>query len=205
MDALLKFFEIGAVVAAAVSGGLDARRKNMDFIGVYFIALATALGGGSARDALLGRFPVFWVKDAAYPLYVLASAAIVALFYKRNILEKKHVNFFIILFDAIGLGLFSMVGASYAMQSGSPFFSAILIGVVNGIFGGILRDVLCNEIPSVFTPSPHLYATCSFLGCTAYLGLFHLGLSQPQAFAAGTLVAIAIRIIALRFRIGLPF
>jgi uncharacterized membrane protein YeiH len=98
-----------------------------------------------------------------------------------------------------------MVGASYAVEAGSPFFSAVLIGVVNGIFGGVLRDVLCNEIPAVFTPATHLYATCSFAGCAAYLALFRAGLPQPESFAAGTAIAIAIRLVALRFKIGLPF
>ena len=204
MTSLLTFIEIAAIFAAAISGGLDARRKKMDFIGVYFVAMATALGGGTMRDTLIGRFPVFWARDSLYPIYVLIFSLLVVLLYKKSVLEHAHVVLLINVFDAIGLGLFTMVGASYGMEFHCPFFSAILIGVVNGIVGGVLRDVLCNEIPTVFKTNTQLYATCAFLGATAYLALFHAGLPQPHAFSAGIIITFVVRLVAMRFKIGLP-
>lgn len=204
MDALLRCMDLAAVAACAISGGLDARRRQMDLVGVYFVALATALAGGTMRDTLLGRFPVFWVGDAAYPLCVLAAALLVVALYKRSVLESRRVVVLVTVFDAIGLGLFSMVGATYATRLGSPFVSAVLIGVVNGVVGGILRDVLCNQIPVVFRTNSYLYATCSFVGCVACLGLMRAGLPQPTAFAAGIALTFAIRIVAVKFKIGLP-
>lgn len=200
----MRFMDIAAVIACAISGGLDARRSQMDFVGVYFVAMATALAGGTMRDTLLGRFPVFWVSDASYALTVLAAAVLVAALYKRNVLERKHAVLMITVFDAIGLGLFSMIGATYAQQAGAPFFPAVLIGVVNGIMGGILRDVLCNQIPVVFKTTSYLYATCSFAGAVAYLALFAAGVPQTASFAAGIVLTFVIRIVAVRYKIGLP-
>lgn len=204
MDTVLKFIEIAAVFAAAISGGLEARRRQMDFIGVYFVALATALGGGTMRDSLLGRLPVFWVSDSAIPVYVLAFSLLVVVLYPKSVLARPRVALLIDAFDAAGLGMFSLVGAAYAHQVGAPFFSAVLIGVVNGIVGGVLRDVLCNEIPSVFKVNTQLYATCAFAGSSTYLGLTHFGLAAPRAFAAGLVLTFAMRLLALRFKIGLP-
>ncbi len=204
MNSLLTLIEIAAIFAAAISGGLEARSKQMDFVGLYFVALATALGGGTMRDTLLGRFPVFWVKDSSYALYVLLFSLLVVALYKKSVLESRHVGMLITISDAIGLGLFSMVGSSIALEFHSPFFSAVLIGVVNGIVGGVLRDILCNQIPTVFRTNTYLYATCSFVGCVAYLGLYRLGLPQPTAFSVGIALTFIIRIVAIRFKIGLP-
>jgi uncharacterized membrane protein YeiH len=204
MSSLITFIEIAAIFAAAISGGLEARAKKMDFVGLYFVALATALGGGTMRDTLLGRFPVFWVTDNSYALYVLLFALLVVALYKKSVLESRRVAMLITFFDAVGLGLFSMVGSSIALEFHSAFFPAVLIGVVNGIVGGVLRDVLCNQIPAVFRTNTYLYATCSFLGCLAYLGLFRAGVPQPTAFVAGLALTFVIRVVAIRFKIGLP-
>lgn len=203
-ELLIKLIEIAAIFAAAISGGLDARRRKMDFVGVFFVAMATALGGGTMRDTLLGRLPVFWIKDAALPLYVFLFSLLVVALYKKSVLESARVTRVVLIFDAIGLGLFSMVGASYALECGSQFFSAVLVGVVNGIVGGILRDVLCNQIPTVFTANTYLYATCSFAGCLIYLTLFRLGLAQASSFVTAVVFTVVVRLIAIRFKIGLP-
>lgn len=204
METLRWIMEVGSVFAAAIAGGLDARRKQMDFVGVYFVALATALGGGTMRDTLLGRFPVFWARDAGFPLYVLVFSLMVVLLWRKHLSDHRHVQRTVNICDAVGLGLFSMVGASYASEAGSPFFSAVLIGVVNGIVGGVLKDVLCNEIPSVFRVNTQLYATCSFVGCIIYLGLQELGLTPASAFGIGVTFTVVLRLVAIQFRIGLP-
>jgi uncharacterized membrane protein YeiH len=204
MQSLLFIFEVAAVLASGLSGGLDARRKSMDFVGVYFVALVTALGGGTVRDTVLGRLPVFWTTDSSYALYVLCAALLVVVLYKRSVLEKPRIQKLIVLCDAIGLGLFSVVGTSFALDAGCPLFPAVLIGVLNGIMGGVIRDVICNEIPAVFTPVTQLYATCSFAGCALYGTLLQLSVEPRTAFVSGALAAFLIRIIAIRFKIGLP-
>ena len=117
MDTLRWIMEVLSVFAAAIAGGLDARRKQMDFVGVYFVALATALGGGTMRDTILGRFPVFWARDAGFPLYVLAFSLMVVLIWRKHLGEHRHMLRTVNICDAIGLGLFSMVGAAFGIRS----------------------------------------------------------------------------------------
>lgn len=193
-----------AIVAAGLSGALEARSKKMDLVGVYFVALATALGGGTARDLLLDRHPIFWIEHHQYLLSVWVAALTAILFTGRGLLPNPRVNRAIDFFDALGLGLFSMIGATYALQSGCSHLVAVLVGIINGIFGGILRDINCNEIPAVFRQNTQLYATCSFLGCVAYITLMWLGVAQTVAFPCGLLLTFGIRMIALRFNVGLP-
>ena len=204
MDTLLRVIEVLAVFAATISGSLEARSKQMDLIGVYFVALATALGGGTARDIILDRRPIFWVEHYQFPLFVLAFALMAILFVRRGRALRPWMLRAIDVFDAIGLGLFSMVGASYALQAGSPRAVAVLIGMINGIFGGILRDITCNEIPAVFRKNTQLYATCSFFGCTTYLLLMYVGMAPGTSFATGIAVTFGIRLLAMRFNVGLP-
>lgn len=204
MDVLLRIIDLLAVFAAAISGSLEGRSKQMDLIGVYFVALATALGGGTMRDLILNRHPIFWVTDARYPLYVLVFALMAILLVRRNRASDTRLLRTIDVADAIGLGLFSMVGASYALQAHCAPPVAVLIGMTNGIFGGILRDITCNEIPAVFRRNTQLYATCSFAGCVAYLLLMSAGLAQGTAFSVGIAVTFSIRLLAMRFNIGLP-
>lgn len=193
-----------AIVAAALSGALDARSKKMDLVGVYFVALATALGGGTARDLLLDRRPIFWIEHHQYLISVLISSLVAILFAGRGLLPNRRVNWTINFFDAIGLGLFSMVGSTYALQAGCVPPVALFIGVINGIFGGILRDISCGEIPAVFRQNTQLYATCAFLGSASYILLLFLGVGQPLAFACGMAVTFAVRMVAIRFNVGLP-
>lgn len=176
----------------------------MDIVGVFFIALATALGGGTARDLLLDRHPVFWMAHPEYLLSLLAVALTAILFSGRGFLPNPRVNHAINFFDAIGLGLFTMVGSTYALNAGFSHPVAVLIGLINGIFGGILRDINCNEIPAVFRQNTQLYATCSFLGCITYFVFMWIGVAQPVAFGIGLTLTFAVRMVAIRFNVGLP-
>lgn len=204
MELLARIIELLAVFAGAISGSLEARAKQMDLIGVYFVALATALGGGTLRDLFLNRHPLFWVGDARYPLYVLIFALIAILLVRRGRGSDRRLLMAIDVSDAIGLGLFSMVGASYALAAGSAPAVAVLIGMTNGIFGGVVRDVLCNEIPAVFRRNTQLYATCSFAGCVGYLLLMGAGVNQGTAFTCGIAITFGLRLLAIRFNLGLP-
>ncbi len=157
LEKILLILTYIAVIASAISGALEARKSEMDIVGAVTIALATAFGGGTIRDLLLGRTPVFWVLD---PGLTIAAFIVGTLSYYR--LERISNRLFTIV-DAIGLGLFSILGATYTLQLELSPIVAVLMGVVTGVFGGVLRDLFCNRIPNIFRHNTELYATCSFL------------------------------------------
>ncbi len=201
MNAMLHTIEFVGVLAFACSGFIEARRKRMDFVGVFTVAFITAFGGGTLRDLLLDRRPLFWVENQEYPILIFALALIAVPLLRRlrhvvteNILEWA---------DALGLGLFSVTGTSLAFESGMPMFVCVMMGVVTGIFGGVLRDVICNEIPLVFRRS-QLYATCAFTGCWVYLGMSYFEFSDAAALSAGIISTFALRMLAVKFDLKLP-
>jgi uncharacterized membrane protein YeiH len=201
MDTLLLAVEVGGIIAFASSGLIEAHHRQMDIVGVFTVAFITAFGGGTLRDLLLDRRPLFWVEHQEYTLlvFLLALMAIPFIRHLRSALAEK----IIITADAFGLGLFSAVGASLAQEAGMPVFVCVMMGVITGIFGGVLRDVLCNEIPLVFRRG-QLYATCSFTGCWVYLGLDWLSLPQAAALVASIMATSAMRLLAVRFDWKLP-
>ncbi len=201
MDALLRFIENLAVIAFALSGIISARRRSMDIVGVYTVAFTTTFGGGTLRDILLDRRPFYWVQYPSYAilLLVLAAGSFVVGGRKWVTVTEKAI----IIPDAFGLGLFAATGVNYALQANMPTFIATLMGVVTATFGGILRDILCNEVPAIFQ-SAQLYATCAFAGAWAYV--ITLWLFQESALAVLTCTAAAaiLRLTALRYDWRLP-
>src|SRR5476649_2242382 len=157
MNELVYVIGMSAVAVSAVTGVLEAGRKPIDLFGVVLVALTSALGGGTIRDVLLGR-PVFWVADQTY--LIAAAAAGVATFVLVRLVRLPK-NLFLVP-DALGLALFTIIGAQAGLVYGAPWFVASFLGVVTGVFGGVLRDILCNEVPLVFTGE--LYATASWAG-----------------------------------------
>jgi uncharacterized membrane protein YeiH len=197
--AVLQFIELLAVIAAATFGVLLARRKGMDFVGVFSVACMTAFGGGTLRDLFLDRHPLFWIQHEHYPLIVFGLAAVTSL--ARRI--PKLVERALYVPDALGLGLFSVVGTGYALESGTSWFIACLLGTITGTFGGVIGDVVCNEVPSLFRSAP-LYATCSFLGCWVYLLLRSVVPQQILAISVGIVLIVLFRLAALYWNIRLP-
>ncbi len=187
-----------AVAASAISGALEARKHEMDIVGATTIAFINAFGGGTMRDMLLGRAPVFWVTDPW--LTVVTFLAAIVSFYRLNRVSK----WLLLIADAIGLGIFSILGATYALQLNIPPIVAVLMGVVTGIFGGVLRDVMCNRIPDIFRSSAELYATCSFIGTWVFITLTWLNISVPVASSCGAAVIFTMRLLAVRFKMTLP-
>lgn len=198
MDQLLLILTYIAVTASAVSGSLEARKYDMDIVGATTIAFVTAFGGGTIRDMLLGRTPVFWVVEPW--LTVLTFVTAIAAFYRL----KSIRNSFLIFADAIGLGLFSILGATYTIQLNLSPVVAVLMGIVTGIFGGVLRDLLCNQMPSVFRSSTELYATCSFVGTWVFILLMGFHVNSLIASTAGAIVIFALRLLAVKFKVTLP-
>jgi uncharacterized membrane protein YeiH len=198
VDNILLILTYIAVTASTISGALEARKHSMDIVGATTIAFVTAFGGGTIRDLLLGRTPVFWLVDPWLSI-VTFVIAIISFYWLDNISNK-----FMVIADAIGLGLFSILGATYTLQLEISPIIAVLMGVVTGIFGGVLRDLLCNRIPDVFRQSTELYATCSFIGTWIFIILTWLNLNSLIASAIGAITIFTLRLAAVRFKMTLP-
>jgi uncharacterized membrane protein YeiH len=172
---LLTALEIAATLAFALSGLLEAARKRLDAVGVCMVAGLAAFGGGTLRDVLLDRRPFFWVEHALW-LWALLALCVLAMFFMRaqHFAPTARAMQWP---DALGLGLFTASGTQIALQAGSPAIVAVLMGVVTAVFGGVLRDIVCNQIPSAFSDHQP-YAICAFAGAWALVAAH--ALQAPQ-------------------------
>lgn len=193
---LVFFVEVVAVLAAAFSGFAESQRKDMDVVGVFTVAFLTAFGGGTLRDVLLDRRPFFWVEHEKYVLLIFALSLVAT-----PIMRHAHriiPNAGFIAADAVGLGFFSIAGVSLALGAGMPLFTAAMMGVVTGVFGGVLRDVILNEVPLVLRDN-RPYAMTSFFGCWFYILLTHVGADEALALWTSAGLITATRLIAWRY------
>lgn len=195
---LFYWMDICAVAVCAITATLEAGRKEMDLFGVLVVGLVAGVGGGTVRDLLLGRLPVFWVGDETYLVSAL-SAATLTFFIARRM--RLPVNFFLIP-DAVGMALFTVIGSGIALQLGFSWLISALMGVVTAVCGGIVRDVLCNEIPLIFRSE--IYATASLAGALLMIVLARTGLSHHAASVIAMLSIVTVRLAAIRWRIQLP-
>lgn len=197
IDSLIYGIALAGVAVQAASGVLEAGRRPFDLFGMIVVALVAALGGGTLRDVLLDR-TVFWIADQSYLIAaIIAGLATFALVRVLHLPAKLFV-----LPDAVGLALFTVSGTQAALALGAPWLVASLMGVITGVFGGIVRDVLCNEVPLVF--SSELYATASWAGALLLVGLVALGVSAGWAALAGGGLVLVIRMGAIFFKWRLP-
>ncbi len=197
---MLRVIELLGILAFALSGVIEARRKSMDFVGSYAIAFMTALGGGTLRDLLLGKQPV-WVIRQEYPIMIVVVViGALMMFRVRKFELTEHT---IAVPDGLGLGLFSASGCASAFDMGLPPFICLLMGVITATFGGVLRDIACNEIPVIFRRT-ELYATCSFFAAAAYWGGRLLGADHIISALAGIVIALTLRMLALKYHLRLP-
>jgi len=194
---LTALFIIG-ITAEAMTGALAAGRQKMDMFGVVMVACVTALGGGSVRDMLLGHYPLIWVAHPHY-LVIVTIAAIV------TVLTSPLMKYFRVLFlvlDSVGLAVFTVFGIRIALEMGYGFVVALVSGLLTGVMGGILRDLLCNRIPLVF--HKELYASVVPLGVIVYLGFDELGIAEDITVITSLLTVFITRIIAIYFKLSLP-
>jgi uncharacterized membrane protein YeiH len=195
---MLFLLEMAAVAVCAITGALEAGRRKMDLFGASVIAFACALGGGTLRDLLLGRLPVFWVKEPMY-LYVAALTVIAT----HLVTERVQISARAFLVpDAMGLALFTIIGTQMTLAFRQSVPIAVVMGVVTGVFGGVVRDVLCNEVPVVFRGE--LYATAALSGAVLFAVLRKAGIPTQYLFPLATAATFGIRVAALRWKIGLP-
>lgn len=196
---LLRLLDLAGVAVFAVSGALAAGRKRLDLFGVCVIAVVTAIGGGTLRDLLLGRLPVFWVSDPIHlPVILAATAATVV--YTR--FYQPPVKFLLVA-DALGLALFAVSGAQIAESATSQAIVVVLMGAVTCTAGGVLRDVLCNEIPLVLQGG-NLYATAALGGAAVYTAASSLGATPLTGTLLGMATVLALRLASIFFGLRLP-
>lgn len=193
--------EVAAIVAFALSGLIEAARKRLDAVGVVVVAGLTAFGGGTLRDVLLDRRPFFWVQHANW-LWALLALCVAAMLFMR----ARHLQITARAMqwpDALGMGLFAATGTQLAVQMQMPAIVAVLMGVVTAVCGGVLRDMVCNEIPSAFRDH-RPYALCAFVGGWVLVIVTLLGGSDEAALVLAAGVAAALRVAVLLGDYSLP-
>jgi len=190
--------DILGTIAFAISGVLVAMQKRMDPFGILIIAFVTAVGGGTLRDILIGETPVSWMKDMTF-VYVILGSTIFAVLVRNKI---NYLRTSLFLFDTIGIALYTVVGIEKGLNANLHPIICIALGTMSACFGGVIRDILCNEIPVIFRKE--IYATACILGGITYFVLRYLPIDNNLIFVIAGAVVIIVRLLAVKFKISLP-
>lgn len=193
-ETLRLLVELLGTGAFALSGLLEAARKKLDAVGVCVVAFLTAFGGGTLRDLLLDRRPFFWVQHVELLWAAMALCVLAMMFLRQHHFEITEKA--ILLPDALGLGLFTATGVHLALNENMPLLVAVLMGLTTGVFGGVLRDMVCNEVPAAFRDH-RPYAVCAFAGGWCYAGLWLLDVQGWIALVVCVAVTAGLRIAAV--------
>lgn len=195
---LLSVVYIIAITAEAMSGALAAGRRNMDMFGVAFVAFITALGGGTVRDILLGNFPVTWTQHPPY-IFLTVTAGLATMLIARFMVKLKQI---FLLLDAMGLIAFTIIGCNVALKLNYELPVVVMAGITTGIFGGIMRDMLCGSTPQVLREE--LYASVSLLVALLYLLMLHLNIQEDITLLVAFGTGLSVRMAAIRWKWSLP-
>jgi uncharacterized membrane protein YeiH len=195
---MLHILYIIAIIAEAMTAALSAGRRDMDWVGVCIIAWVTALGGGTVRNILFNHYPMSWVEHPEY-LLITAGAAILAAFIASVMTKLKKLFLYL---DALGLVVFTIIGCQIAQQINLPTTIVLLSGMITGCAGGVLRDVLCNDIPLLF--HKEIYASASIVTGAAYLGFEYMGISAGIAIVLACAIGLALRLLSIRYKWQMP-
>jgi uncharacterized membrane protein YeiH len=195
---MFHLLDIIGTMAFAMSGALTAMSKKLDPFGVFIIAFVTAVGGGTLRDVLIGRTPVGWMLNLEY-VYVIILGFLLAILFRKKF-DRLRVSLF--LFDTIGLGVFTLIGLEKGINIGLHPVICIALGTMTACFGGVIRDILCTEIPVIFRKE--IYATICILGGIVFFVLRKLNLENDLLYLATSLVIITVRLMAVKFKWYLP-
>lgn len=197
MDLMLIFDYIGTFVFA-ISGTLTAANKRLDFFGATMIGFATAVGGGTLRDMMLGDLPVSWMQNINY-FWVIIAGVLVTIVFGKVVMKLKKTLF---LFDTIGIAVFTILGMKKALLLGINMPMAVMMGLASAVVGGVIRDTLCNEVPLIF--HREIYATACIAGALIYLLLNSLGVPEVICELVTVALIIVIRIVVVRYDVALP-
>ena len=188
---MLYILDLFGTVVFAITGALVARKKRMDIFGVLVVALVTALGGGTLRDLLLGATPVFWVHDPLYIIMGIIGVLLTILLVTFNLLPARPL----LLADAIGLAVFTVIGSQVALSHNVHWLIAIIMAVLTSVAGGIVRDILSDEIPLILRKE--IYASASLLGASVFIGLTIIGFPQAPVTLIAASLTLALRLAAI--------
>lgn len=195
---MLYWLDLFGIVVFALSGALMAGRYQLDPFGVVVLAAVTAIGGGTIRDVILDT-PVFWVASPIYLYVILLTAILTIIFIRRPTRIPKR---FLLISDAFGLALFAVLGTAKALSLGSSITVAIVMGMITGVAGGMIRDVLCNVIPLILRQE--IYALAAMLGGMLFIGLQTVGVTENIALIIAITGALALRLAAIYWQVSLP-
>ena len=195
---LFNILDLLGTIAFAISGALSAMNRRLDLFGIFIIGFVTAIGGGTIRDILIGSTPVTWMENTIY-IYLIGLVTILAIIFREKL---DHLKKSLFLFDTIGLGIFTITGVEIGIQNNLSPIISITLGAMTGTFGGVIRDILCNEIPVIFRKE--IYATACIVGGLAFIILFEYGVPQNVIYVLTSLTVILIRIMAVKYQISLP-
>ena len=195
---LVYLLEMTGTAAFAVSGALAASRKNMDIFGFCVLALMPAVGGGTIRDIIIDRVPVFWIADNRY-IAVAIIAALVVFFTSYKPGSRRQI---LIWMDALGLALFAALGTEICLQHDTGPLVAVMLGVTTAVTGGMIRDIICNEIPLIL--SREIYATAAFIAAVCYVLADNIGLTESLSLGIAVIAGFAIRALAIIYNWSLP-
>lgn len=195
---MFEFLDSIGTLVFAISGALTAIYKKLDLFGVYCIAFVTAVGGGTIRDVMIGRTPVGWMQDMNY-IYIITFGFLLSIVFNRY-LDKLRISMF--LFDSIGLGVFTLIGLEKGIEYGLNPLISVILGTLTATFGGVIRDILCNEIPVLFRKE--IYATLCIAGGILYFMLKEFHFEQNFISLAVTIFIIGSRLIAFKYNWSLP-
>ncbi len=198
-EVFIYILDLFGTMAFAVTGAFKAIEHKSDIVGIIILATITGVAGGTIRDIVLGEFPTNSISDPAYVIITVATGVVIFFLYSHL---KKHWNVFL-KFDAIGLGVFTIIGATFAFNIfGMNYLAMVLAGVLTAIGGGILRDVFVNQVPIVFIKE--LYASASFVGVTIFYLLLLAGIELYAATIAGIIITTGLRLVAMKYNWNLP-
>lgn len=195
----IEFLDYAGTAVFAISGALAAINKRFDLFGILILAAVTAIGGGTLRDVLIGRTPVGWMQNMTY-VYTIFGACLVTIFFGKYL---NHLRKTLFLFDSIGLAMFTMTGVELGLQFGLHPVVCVLLGTMSAAFGGVIRDILSNEIPLIF--QKEIYASICILGGCLYLLLYNmssLSMNLNYIITGGTILFL--RILVVKFHWELP-
>jgi len=198
MENIASIIDILGTIAFAISGVITATKKRMDLFGILIIATVTSVGGGTLRDLLIGKSPVSWLLDSTF-VYIIVATTIVGIIFRKQL---RYVRRSLFLFDTIGIALYTVTGVEIALLINLNPVICVALGTITACFGGVIRDILCNEIPVIFRKE--IYASACIAGGTLYVIMHHYGIAAGVNAVVSGLVVVIIRTLAVVYEVQLP-